>query len=622
MTIGKPRILNVDDNEACRYAVTRVLELAGFAVDEAGNGEDALRMVRVKHFDLVLLDINLPDIKGFEVCRRLKMAPETSDIPVMHMTASYARGTDLAFGLDAGADAYLIEPVEPEVLIATIRAVLRARHAEDMARISAREWETTFNTIRDGVAMVDVDGRIQRVNSSMTRLLGKDRSELAGVDCTTLWGSLPAERQPFTRALANHRRETVELEYDGRWLNIAVDPIVDEEGKAAGAVHIVSDVTSQRQLEGQFREAQKFETVGTLAGGVAHDFNNLLTSILGNASLVLGDLDPGHPFHGRLQDVVRASQRAADLTRQLLAYSGKGRHFLQKLELSSAIRDMASLIEAAVPKKITLEWRLAPHLPEIEADRNQVQQIVMNLVSNATEAIGEGAGSIKISAGCDDEGSPYLEVSDDGCGMDAETRARIFDPFFTTKFTGRGLGLAAVSGIARGHKAAIQVTSSPGQGSAFRVTFPCEVQAGIVAATAAARDFKTTVLVVDDEDMVRRIAKASLEIRGYRVLLANNGLEAIQMVEQHAEIAVVLLDLTMPVMGGEEAIDRIVAARPGVQVIVSTGYGQREATARFRRKHVQGFLQKPYTSKQLGDKIEGLTGVGGGTPGGSADTQS
>jgi two-component system, cell cycle sensor histidine kinase and response regulator CckA len=609
MTIGKPKILNVDDDEGSRYAVTRILELAGFEVGEAANGEDALRMARELQPDLVLLDVNLPDIKGFEVCRRLKLASETSTIPVMHITASYARSSDLAKGLDTGAEAYLIEPVDPEVLVATIRAVLRASHAEELARLSAREWEITFHAIRDGVALVDEEGRIQRVNESMARLFGRQKSALAGSDSTLLFGTVPAERQPFVRAVRSRRRENATMEVDGRRLNIVVDPIFDGSGQPAGAVQIVSDVTEHHQLEEQFREAQKFETVGTLAAGVAHDFNNLLTSIMGNASLVLGDLDPDHPFYSRLEDIVRSSQRAADLTRQLLAYSGKGRHFLQKVELSGLLRGMGGLIEAAVPRKITLQFRLAADLPSVEADANQVQQIVMNLVSNATEAIGEAAGHITISTGLEPDGGPYLQVADDGCGMDAETKARIFDPFFSTKFTGRGLGLAAVAGIVRGHKAAIQVSSAVSEGSTFRITFPYEAPVKAPPPVAApARSEKVSVLVVDDESMVRRIAQASLEIRGYRVLLAANGLEAIQMVETHPEVAIVLLDLTMPVMTGEEAIDLIVKANPRVQVIVSTGYGQREAAARFSRKHVHGFLHKPYTSKQLADKIESLVG--------------
>jgi PAS domain S-box-containing protein len=468
------------------------------------------------------------------------------------------------------------------------------------------EWEAAFDAIRDGVALVDAAGRIQRANGGFAALLGLPGAGLAGTLCTLLWGELPENQQPFLRAMQSGRRENIELEYGMRRLSVTVDPILDDSGIPAGAVHLVSDVTANRELEEQFREAQKFDTVGALAAGVAHDFNNLLTSIMGNASLILGELPPESGYRDRLRDVVHASHRAADLTRQLLAYSGKGRHFMQKVELSGLVRRIRELIEAAIPKKIALQLQLAPGLPSIEADVNQVQQIVLNLVDNAAEAIGEEIGAVTIETGLDPEGGVFLEVADTGCGMDAETRARIFDPFFTTKFTGRGLGLAAVSGIVRSHKATIRVTSAPDRGSAFRVCFPCEVAAPKTAqagSPASADSGLHTVLVVDDEEMVRRVAQAALEIRGHKVFMANNGLEAIRAASDHPEIAIVLLDLTMPVMGGEEAIDRILALRPGVKVIVSTGYGHREAAARFGRKNVAGFLQKPYTSKQLADKI-------------------
>jgi PAS domain S-box-containing protein len=467
-------------------------------------------------------------------------------------------------------------------------------------------WQAAFDAIRDGVALVDAAGRIERANGGFAALLGLPNAQLVGTLCTLLWGDLPENKQPFLRAMQSGRRENLELEYGSRRLSVTVDPILDNSGIPAGAVHIVSDVTANRELEEQFRDAQKLETVGALAAGVAHDFNNLLTSIMGNASLILGELPPESGYRDRLRDVVHAGHRAADLTRQLLAYSGKGRHFMQKVELSGLVRRIRELIEAAIPKKIILRLQLAPGLPSIEADVNQVQQVVLTLVDNAAEAIGEEIGTIAIETGLDPEGGVFLEVADTGCGMDPETRARIFDPFFTTKFTGRGLGLAAVSGIVRVHKAAIRVTSAPNQGSAFRVCFPCEAampKAAQPESAASAVSGPHAVLVVDDEEMVRRVAQATLAVRGHKVLMANNGLEAIRVAGEHPEIAIVLLDLTMPVMGGEEAIDRILAVRPGVKVIVSTGYGYREAAARFGRKNVAGFLQKPYTSKQLAEKI-------------------
>jgi CheY-like chemotaxis protein len=324
---------------------------------------------------------------------------------------------------------------------------------------------------------------------------------------------------------------------------------------------------------------------------------------MGNASLVASDLPPGSGHHEKLSDVLRSSQRAADLTKQLLAYSGKGRHFMQKLDLSIVVRRMQGLIESTASKKMTLAIELEDALPRIDADATQLQQLILNLVSNAAEAIGDDPGRIEVRTGSEGRESAFVEVRDTGCGMDPETRSRIFDPFFTTKFTGRGLGLAAVAGIARGHRAQIQVKSTVGDGSTFRVTFPSAETVAVAPPPAATPADGDTILVVDDEDMVRRVAQASLEIRGYRVVMATNGVDAIREVKRDPRIGVVLLDLTMPVMGGEEAIDEILSQRPGIKVIVSTGYDHREAIARFSAKRVAGYLQKPYTSRQLADKV-------------------
>lgn len=606
-------ILNVDDDEACRYALTRVLQRSKFVVREACNGEQALQIARAEHPDLVLLDINLPDMDGFEVCRRLKSDDITANIPVLHITASSQRPGDMARGLESGADSYLIEPVEPEVLVATINSTLRGRRAEEAARSLARQWQVTFDSIRDGVAVVDAEGRIQRCNTALSALLRHGAADLPGKSWSGLWENLPREKQPFFRTMNSRQREGVQLEYDSLVLNITADPMLDDTGKLSGAVMIVSDITEERRLEEQFQESQKFETIGTLAAGVAHDFNNLLTSIVGNASLLLTELPP-NPIHlERLQDVLRAGKRAAELTSQLLAYSGRGRHFVQHVELSSLIRRSQELIEASVTKKVTVQLELAPDLPRIQADATQIQQLVLNLVSNAAEAIGEGPGSviIRTSPG---SGHVYLEVRDTGCGIAPDARAHIFEPFFSTKFTGRGLGLAAVAGIVRGHKATIEVVSTPGEGSTFRIGFPAAEESG--AETAPAEGHVHTpaisrsgkILVVDDEDMVCRVAQAALESAGHEVLVAMNGAEAIAMVRKHPDISLVVLDLTMPVMGGAEAIDGIREAHAGIQVIVSTGYDHREAVARFRKKGVAAYLQKPYTARQLIERVNAVVG--------------
>ena len=607
MSLVRATVLTVYGDPASRNAITRILEHANFRVRQAATASECLLQARKEHPDLILLHYNLPDLSACELCRRLKSDSETCGSALLLISEARLSSGDIVRALAAGVDQYIPEPLEPEVLVAAIQAVLRTRGTGGSALQAAREWQAIFDAIRVGIALVDTDGRIRRANDTLGQLLERPAGELLGMSCTQLWGNLPSDRQPFLRALESGHRETLELEYHDKDLSVAVDPICDDRGDVTGAVHIVSDVTEQRRLEDQFRESQKFETIGTLAAGVAHDFNNLLTSIMGNTSLVLSDLPPDSRLRERLDDVVRSSQRAADLTRQLLAYSGKGRHYMQRVELSSLVRHIETLIEAAVPKKISLEFRLAERLPHIEADVNQLQQVVLNLVSNAAEAIGDASGGISISTGQDREWV-YLEVRDSGCGMDAETRARIFDPFFTTKFTGRGLGLAAVAGIVRSHKGNVQVNSSPGEGSTFRIAFACAEAPAALEPPAAHSTAPAggTILVVDDEEVVRRIAEAALEVRGFRVVAAANGLQAIRQVREDPSIDLVLLDLTMPVMGGEEAIDQILEAHPGIQVLVSTGYDHQEAVARFSRKRVAGYLQKPYTARQLADKVQAL----------------
>ena len=410
-----------------------------------------------------------------------------------------------------------------------------------------------------------------------------------------------------------------------RWFHVTVDPVVDE-GELKGAVYLVSDVTERNRMEEQFRQAQKFEGIGRLAGGVAHDFNNLLTSILGNTSMAIGDLPPG-PTRERLEDAMHAGERAAHLTKQLLAYSGQGRFVLKRIDLSALVAGLDDLLRSSLPRKVRLQLYLQAGLPEVEADPGQLQQVILNLVANAGEAIGEAAGTVTVRtrAGTAAEAGTHeaaegtyaiLEVSDTGPGMSESVKAHLFDPFFTTKFMGRGLGLAAVSGIVRGHKGYIQVESEPGKGACFRVLFPAVAPAVQPAARkAAARNpagGKPVVLVVDDEDVVRRVAKVALEMRGYTVLLAENGLEAVELVRRRGgELTLILLDMTMPVMSGEEAMDEIAGLAPGVPVIASSGYDEKEAVRRFANRPVSGFLQKPYTSRQLAEKVKAIRDASG-----------
>jgi signal transduction histidine kinase len=392
----------------------------------------------------------------------------------------------------------------------------------------------------------------------------------------------------------------------------------------------IRDYLEERaRSEVRLRETQKLESLGVLAGGIAHDFNNLLTGILGNASLALDDAAPGSDLASRLHDVIKATERAAHLTKQLLAYAGKGRFVVKDLDLSQQVREITALLQASIPRTVQLRLALPEHLPCINADSAQIQQVIMNLVINGAEAIPENQpGSVLVATGVQDVDAAYvrstlpdveiasgqyvtLEVHDTGVGISPDVVSKIFDPFFTTKFMGRGLGLAAVKGIVRAHKAAIKLYSKPGQGTTFKLLFPASRErARNTESRTAEQDSLTgsgTVLVIDDEEIVRRTAQVTLERFGYKVLVADDGIQGVKRFrELAAEIDIVLLDMTMPVMSGEETFRELRLIRPEVKVILSSGFNEVEAISRFTGKGLAGFVQKPYTSVRLARAVKSV----------------
>jgi len=396
--------------------------------------------------------------------------------------------------------------------------------------------------------------------------------------------------------------------------------VCSEGATAPKLLGTCQDITERRQHEDSLRQTQRLESLGVLAGGIAHDFNNLLAGIQGNLSLAQGFLSTGHPAQGYLKTSEDTIQRAANLARQMLAYSGRGVVMVRLLQLNTLIQEMMELLQVTLPKKVEIRFNLDPDLPCIEADENQMQQVVMNLVTNAAEAIGDREGTITLTtrrATMDAsslrrmeldrplvEGAYVLfEVADTGSGMDAVTLERIFEPFFTTKFSGRGLGLSAIQGILRGHGAGIRIQSALGQGTRFCLGFPArekETSIEIPSPGASHSAFIGTVLLAEDDPTVREATRELLESLGCTVLEASDGEEAVAIYRERAHlISVIILDLTMPRMDGREALREIHRIRPGAPVILTSGHNELEALQEMDADQIVGFLAKPYRFHQL-----------------------
>lgn len=530
-----------------------------------------------------------------------------------------------------------LEAIALSVHLASI-AIERAK-TEEAVRASQRMLRLVLDNVPQGVFWKDRELRYLGCNQVVAKafgfdspkdIIGKRDEDFPGLVAEQIDGFSTRDRQVLEKGepeLGSAEKLTLA---DGRetWMEISRVPLLGAAGEVVGVLGTWQDLTARRRaeeerlvLERQVQHAQKLESLGVLAGGIAHDFNNLLTSILGYADLAMYELPQGSPTRALIGEAVRGARQAAELTKQMLAYSGKGHFVVEPLDLSSLVEDLARLLQISVSKKCVLKFELLPGLPAILADAAQMRQVVMNLVINASEAIGDRSGFIVVSTGatyCDraslhqaylgdelPEGLyVYVEVRDNGSGMSAETRARIFDPFFTTKFTGRGLGLAAVLGIVRGHHASIDCVSSLGQGTTFRVLLPASAKharqlAGIESPAERWRG-QGTVLVVDDEETIRSLARHMLRRMGFSVLTAVDGREAVEIYRAEGDkISMVLLDMTMPHLDGEETLRELQLLQPNVKVVLSSGFNEQTATSRFAGKGLAGFLQKPYRFEEL-----------------------
>jgi PAS domain S-box-containing protein len=646
--LAQEGIWALDANYRTTFANPRMAEMVGYGVDEM-PGTPLLHFIPA---DYVARTYENLARRRRGISERVETPLTRKDGSLIYVSMAVGPIFDAA-GQYAGSLAVVADVTERRRAAAALAAsqeTLRQTHEELTAIIAAAPLP---------IMTLDTAGRVTLWNQAAAHTFGWPTEEVMGrpnptasPDAQGLFHSriqAILDGQDLTGATIHAiRRDGAALELD---LHATV--LRDAAGAPRGILAMMVDVTEQRKADEALRQRQKLESVGLLAGGVAHDFNNLLTAILAQSSLARSLLPADAPAVKHIGRAVSAAEQAAALTRQLLAYAGKGRFHIEPTDLNQVIETTVALLDAAIPKSVTLHRALAADLPPIAADRAQMQQVIMNLVVNGAEAIPANSPNhdrgVTISTGRETLGSPaggpsgaadgpdiYWEgniplppgeyawvcVSDTGSGMDAETVARIFDPFFTTKFTGRGLGLAAVLGIIRGHHGALRIRTRPGEGSAFTVYLP------VVAGTAAPRHSdpplagssgipaevvtlaappaaghpaenapdqppppaaapRRTILVIDDERPVREALADILELEGWTALTAANGREGVALFRRHqAEIALVLLDLLMPVMGGDETLAALRAIDPQVKVILSSGYDEAEAARCFASKNI------------------------------------
>jgi PAS domain S-box-containing protein len=565
--------------------------------------------------------------KGDEVCRFIMAPPERIEQRIRSYVEQHPELAPRIVGYKV--ESFLSKRTDAQLL----RSNLDLQRREQLSRELNRRL---IEAVPGGALEIGKDGQILNANAEAMRMLGLDYDAItqrmvADWGADTVWEDgtpAPVSEYPASKALATGepqpavtlgvKREDGEVFWGVFKAVPTRDPATQE---VIGAVVTVLDITERKRFEDKLRQTQKLESLGVLAGGIAHDFNNLLVTILGNASFAKSIAGNDPRLSPLLDQIELGARRAAELTRQMLDYSGEGKLKVERLDLAQAVREMAKLLAALIPKQVELHFQFQEGLPAVDVDATQIRQVLMNLLTNAAESMGERAGRVIVALeqrfvpeGELDAYEPaapksgtfvVLSVKDDGGGMTAETRRRVFDPFFTTKFQGRGLGMAAVLGIVRGHKGAIRIESQAGVGTEVRVLLPAPEVTSVTPATGE----RGTVLVVDDDQGVLAIARRVLSSHGFRVLTAGNGVEAVACYEQNqSQIRLVLMDMTMPQMNGLEALRHIRQLNEQVPVLLSSGYG---ASVVVHANQFSGILAKPYSFAELLSAVEGNLGEAG-----------
>jgi len=640
-------ILVVDDNEDLAINLRDILHEKGYRATVALSGADAIQRCGTASFDLVLLDFNLPDMDGLQVQEQLSSLIQ-ADYVIITGYASVESAASAVFRKEVVG--YETKPLDMDRLLAFIRQIDDRRRAEKALQRSQARYQTLYEAVTDALLVHGLaeDGSMtpfREVNEIACQRYGYSREELLNMSPLDI--DAPESETDTTPILEKLTRgesvtfEQLHVAKDSRRIPVEIHARAFRlDGKSA-VISLARDISERkkaeedrRKMENRIQTLQRLESLGVMAGGIAHDFNNILMVVIGNMEIGMDDPGLSPQSMKNLMESKNAALRAADLAKQMLAYSGKGHFVVEPLRLKEAIQETVELLKTTCASHAELKIRPSPENPVIEADKSQMTQIIMNLIINACESLDPiDGGRVTISTGveiCDAAclkatspdawlgyGEPvkegryaFLEVKDDGCGMDTETRRRMFEPFFSTQFQGRGLGLSSVLGIIRGHRGFIRVDSQVGHGTVIRVLLPMPehveepLPADIRPSTTEALSGQGLILVVDDEPSVRRLIRLMLVKIGYEVITAANGKEAVQMYHAHSDdLALIVMDLTMPGMGGVDTFQALQRAGCEIPVVLASGYSEDQLRKQHGEKGFSGFLHKPFQKQTLSDMV-------------------
>lgn len=605
------RLLVVDDNAATRYAIRRVLERHGYAVLEAGTGTEGIGLIATENVDALILDVNLPDMSGFDIVRQLRTDDRTRLLPVIHVSAASIQTGDIITGLDAGADAYLIHPVDPDVLLATLRTLLRVRDTEHALRESEARFRDIFSQVAAPIAVIDPQLQIHESNRALSLLLG-DQTEASALTASLASGQ-DAKLRSLRECLASGARwhDTLIMQVAGerRETKWQVSPYRAAE---LGLV-VIEDVTEQRQrertqrqqldnvnnelarevaervrTEGQLMQAQKMDALGKLTGGIAHDFNNLLTGIITGIELLKKRMQEGRTDAVlRFADTALNSARsAASMTNRLLAFARQQPLDARPADLNEQVRSLEELLQRTIGERISLHLELSEQGAVAQVDANQLESAILNLVINARDALPRGGNITIRTSALRSEGDAdlaegnyvVLTVKDDGTGIAPDVLGKVFEPFFTTKPLGQGtgLGLSSIYGFARQSGGEARLSSVFGEGTEVSLVLPAAM--ADYSAPASINEMPQGkgehVLIVEDMPAVRMLVAEMLGEAGYRCSEAGDVATALSVLQDDSSIDLLLTDVGLPQVSGRDLADTARIHRPALPVLFMTGYAE------------------------------------------------